>query len=204
MLKDAFIGKHISHFRMNPLVKAFIVSEMLVWSAYNFFNPILAIFVITRIKNGMVEFAAIGFSIYLISRVIGEIVSGKIISRYSENKRFLIIIFGLIILSISYFSLAVSETIFFLYLSFIEMGIGMGISSPARMSVFSDHIDKEKEPEEWSVMDATSLIGMALAGALGGFVANKFGFPVLFLTSAVINLLSIIPYLLFIRIKLEK
>ena len=44
MLKEQFIGRNPSHFQVNPVVKAFIVSESFLWSAYNFIVPIFAIF----------------------------------------------------------------------------------------------------------------------------------------------------------------
>jgi len=199
MIKDAFIGRVPSHFQVNPLVKAFIMSEMFIWSAYNFFNPILAIFVISQIQGGVVEHAAFGFSIYLIARVFAEIISGKLISNYPESKRFIVIIVGLLLLSVAYYLFSISTSILLLYLCFTLMGIGLGISTPARLSVFSKHLDKNKESQEWSIVDSTSLVGMALAGALGGFIANHYGFTILFQIASITNLLSIVPYLSFIR-----
>lgn len=199
MLKEAFLGRAPTYFHVNPIVKAFIFSEMLIWSAYNFFNPILAVYVVTQIPGGQVELAAFGFSIYLIARVIAEIISAKIIAKYSESKRLVVIIIGLLILSSAYYLFSVSKTIYFLYTAFIGMGLGLGISSPAKMSLFSKHIDKNREAEEWSIVDATSLIGMALAGALGGFIANKYGYSILFIIATITNLLSIFPYLLFVK-----
>lgn len=40
MLKDQFLGRNPTHFKVNPVVKAFIISEAFLWSAYNFIIPI--------------------------------------------------------------------------------------------------------------------------------------------------------------------
>src|SRR3989344_5423131 len=128
MLKDQFIGRNPSHFQVNPVVKAFIISETLLWSAYNFIVPIFAIFV--------------------------------------------------------FYGMA---------------GVGLGIGSPAKHALFSTHLDKDKEPTEWGVYDATHFFSMALAGVVGGFIASQYGFQILFFLASAVNLLGTIPYLLYIR-----
>ena len=74
MLKEQFIGRNPSHFQVNPVVKAFIVSESFLWSAYNFIVPIFAIFVVNSVKGGNIQIAASAFSFFLISRVLAELI----------------------------------------------------------------------------------------------------------------------------------
>ena len=50
---------------------------------------------------------------------------------------------------------------------------------------------------EWGVSDATAFIAIAMAAALGGFIAGQYGFRVLFILSAIVNTISIIPYVLY-------
>lgn len=203
MLKEAFIGRVPTHFNFNPLVKSFIVSEMILWSSYNLFTPILAVFVIEKIPGGTIEKAALGFSFYMVVRVVTEMVSGFLLSKKLAGKKFLVICIGLLVLSITYASFSLSTTLFQLYLSYGLLGVGLGISTPARMSLFSKHLDQNKEAFEWSLHDATSFVGMALAGALGGFVAQMYGFPLLFLIASVGNLMAVIPYLQFMKNELQ-
>ncbi|MBI2622736.1 MAG: hypothetical protein HYW64_01440 [Candidatus Levybacteria bacterium] len=61
MLKEQFLGRNPSHFQINPVVKAFIVSETFLWSAWNFVTPIFAIFVVSNIEGGNVQIAASAF-----------------------------------------------------------------------------------------------------------------------------------------------
>jgi MFS family permease len=198
MLKEIFIGRQPSHFQMNPIIKAFIVAEMFLWSAWNFITPIFAVFA-TNIPGGGVEIAASAFSTYLIVRVIFELVSGKYLAGTGELEKFLITIMGMIIMSAAYIGFAFTQSVSSIFLYYGVIGIGLGIATPAKNSLFSSHLDKNKETFEWGLVDASVFIGMALSAVVGGFIANKYGFQLLFLVAAVVNLLGTIPYILYLH-----
>jgi len=199
MLKEQFIGRNPSHFQVNPIVKAFIVSESFLWSSYNFIVPIFAIFVVNSVKGGNIQIAASAFSFFLIARVLAELIICRYLSRTNERMKFLITILGIVVISVSYLGFAFANTITSLFLFYGITGIGLGIASPAKNSLFSTHLDKNKEPTEWGIYDAVTFFSMALAGVLGGFIASAYGFPFLFILASIVNLLSVIPYLLYIR-----
>lgn len=197
MLKEAFIGRNPSHFHMNRVVEAFIISETLLWSAWNFVAPIFAIFVVNNVKGGNVQIAASAFSVYLITRVIFEIIVGRYLSEKTDGNKFALAILGMVLMSIAYIGFSLSNTILLLFLFYMLIGTGIGIASPAKNSLFTEHIDKNKSATEWSLYDAITLIGVASATALGGFIAGAYGFSFLFLLAAIVNALGIIPYLLY-------
>ena len=198
MLKEIFIGKRPSQFTTtHPFVKAFLISEMFLWSAHNLFMPIIAVYVIKNIKGGTLEVAASGISVYLISRVLFELISGMFIAKGSDRRKLLIIISSMAFLSVSYLGFMVATDLLTLFLSYFLMGLSLGLASPVRMALFSTHLDRNKETEEWSFHDALSFIGMALAGALGGFIAQAYGFKIVFSASVILNLFSIVPYIAY-------
>lgn len=199
MLKEQFLGKNPSHFQINPIVKSFIISETFLWSAWNFVTPIFAIFVVSSIKGGDVQIAASAFSVYLIARVFSELLSGRYLLQKSEREKFILTIAGMLFISLSYIGFAFSHTILFLFIFYAVAGVGLGIASPAKNSLFSTHLDKNKEPGEWGIYDAVTFIGMASTTALGGFIAGQYGFQFLFFLASIVNLLGIFPYLLYIR-----
>lgn len=201
MLSDIFLGKRPSNFQINPFVKAYIISELFLWSAWSFVAPIFAIFVVNEITGANVETAALAYSIYLISRVLFELISGKFLLKTGDRKKLLLAILGIYCLSIAYVGFWLSTSIIMLFTSYFILGIGLGIASPAKNAIFSIHLDKNKESTEWGISDASSFICMALATALGGFFAHQFGFRPLFLLAAIINLLSIIPYAIHLGMK---
>lgn len=199
MIKEIFIGKKPSDFHMNSIVKAFIVSEIFLWSSWNAIIPIFAIFAATKIPGGNTEIAAAAFSTYLISRVIFELISGRYLSRSNEMQKFVVTIAGIILMSVGYLGFAATKNVFFLFFFNSIIGMGLGIASPAKNSLFSTHLDKNKEVAEWSIYDGFVFMGMAMSAAIGGFVANRYGFTFLFNLIAVTNLLSIIPYILYAK-----
>lgn len=199
MFKDAFLGHRPSHFQMNSTVKAFILSETIFWSAWNFAMPIFAIFASADIKGGSVEVAASVISVYLMVRVVIELITGKFLVRTTMSKKLLVTVAGMIFIVLSFLGFAFTKSVPVLYLCYVIAGIGMGIASPAKNSLFSTHLDKNKETSEWGLYDASVFIGMALATALGGFIVKNHGFQILFLLSALLTFVSIIPYLLYVR-----
>lgn len=199
MFIDRFLGRRPSHFELNPIVKTYIVSEAFLWSAWDLMLPIIAIFISQKVEGGNIQLAATGYSIYLVTRVIFELIIGRVLQNSTIRRKLTIAILGISLLSLGYlgFAFANSITVVFLFYSFL--GVGMGTAAPAKVSLFSTHLDKNKESGEWSLADAVTFICMALSTALGGFIAAQYGFQKLFLLSAIVNAFSIIPYFLIIR-----
>lgn len=194
MIKEPFLSKRPSHFYVNPIVKAFIISETLLWSSWNFIFPIIALFVVSRVSGGNVETVAVAYSVYLISRVVSELISGKLLGGATDRLKLGVSVLGMLIVSFAYQGFIFATDLGLLFGIYILIGVGLGISSPAKYSLFSSHLDKAKSPTEWSFYDALSFIGMAIAGVIGGFVARYYGFDVLFLIASGVSLVGVLPY----------
>lgn len=199
MIKETFIGRKPSDFHMNSIVKAFIISEIFLWSSWNAIIPIFAIFAANRIPGSNTEIAAFSFSFYLIVRVIFELTSGRYLSGSKETQKFTVAIMGIILISVGYVGFALVKNVPSLFIFFGIIGMGLGIASPAKNSLFTTHLDKNKEVTEWSIYDGFVFMGMAMSATIGGFVANRYGFTSLFYLVAITNLLSIIPYILYAK-----
>jgi MFS family permease len=201
MLKEVFLGRCPSHFKINPLVKAYIASESLMWSAWNFIIPIFAVFIVNNVKGGNVELAAMGYSTYLMSRVVFELMSGKYLLKTDDRKKIMVVILGMACLSLSYLGFSIVREIHFLLFYYFVAGVGLGLAMPAKNSLFSIHLDKNREATEWSLADATQFTFMAAATAIGGFVAFNYGFQPLFIAAFLINCIAIFPYLFLLNRK---
>jgi predicted MFS family arabinose efflux permease len=188
---------------MNPVVKAFILSEIFLWSSWNAIIPIFAIFVVSKIPGGNTQIAAASFSTYLISRVIFELISGRYLFESRDTRKFTVTIIGITLISVGYIGFAMAENIASIFIFYSIVGMGLGIASPAKNSLFSTHLDKNREATEWSFYDGFIFMGMAMAATIGGFVASNYGFTFLFYLMAITNILSIIPYILYARRKKE-
>lgn len=204
MFRESFLGRNPSHFRMNPIVRIYIISDSLLWSAWNFVTPIFAIFVVNNIKGGDVQSASFGFSVYLISRVIFELLAGKLLINTTDKRKMRMAISGMLCVSLAYLGFAFSNEVYQMFFFYAIAGIGLGIASPAKNALFSIHLDKNKEAAEWGVSDAVSFGGMAVSSIVGGFIAKSFGFQALFLLAFFVNLIAVFPYFLFLNKNLQK
>lgn len=180
--------------KMNPIVVAFILSEAFFWSAWNFIAPIFAVFVVNSLPNGNIRVAAFGFTIYLFVRVITELFISSYVKFPSDRKRMITDSGGMVLLSISYLVIAFFPSLITFYMFFIIAGMSFAISSPAKFSMFSLNLGRAHASKTWGMYHAVTLTGMGIATALGGVIANQFGFKVLFLIASTVNILGIIPY----------
>ncbi len=195
-MKNYFAGHKPSHYQMNYIVRSFILSESFFWSGFNFISPLLSIFVVRYISGGTLATAAIGVSVYMISRVIFELFSGRLMEGRDDKEKIRITILGLSLVAIAFWSYHWTTNLTTFYFVQILVGIGLGLASPPKASLFSQHLDKDKATNEWSIYDGLTFIGMSLAAALGGFVTQTYGFTLLFKAAAILVLLSLIPYIL--------
>lgn len=201
MLHELYISRLPSHFKLNKIVRAFIISETLLWSAWNFVTPIFGIFVITHIKHSSIETAAGAYSVHLIARVVLEMFTGRYLKGSKDEDKLILSVLGMTLISIAYIGFSISNTSILLFGFYIVAGIGFGIASPAKNSLFSTHLDKNKEASEWGLYDAVTFVGVALTTVLGGYIATNYGFSILFLLASFVNLMAIIPYLFFLNLK---
>ncbi len=201
-MKNFFCGHKPSHYRMNYIVRSFILSESFFWSGFNFISPLLSIFVVRYIKGGTLATAATGVSVYMISRVILELFSGRLMEGKDDRQKIRMTILGLSLVAVAFWSYHWTTDLTTFYLVQVLVGMGLGLASPPKASLFSQHLDKNKATNEWSIYDGLTFIGMSLAAALGGFITQTYGFTLLFKAATVLVLLSLIPYfLLYSRVK---
>jgi MFS family permease len=184
---------------LNPAVRAFVISEALFWSGWNFVAPIFSIFVVKEIPGATVSQAAYAFTVYLICRMVMELVVSSRTGKLSNPQRAVIDVLGMAVVSIAYIAIALHATMSAVFVFYAIAGIGFGISSPVKYSLFSRSLEKETEAAVWGVYDVVTLMGMAVATSLGGIIADLFGFRLLFLLASAINILGTVPYLFFIR-----
>lgn len=173
---------------------------MLLWSGWNFIMPIFSIYV-AQLPNGSVEKAASSFSAYLLARVIFGLASGKYLTKKRTRHKLFLMVLGMSLLSISYIGLAFVNDVTQVYFLYAMIGIALGIASPAKNTLFSAGVNKDKASFVWSVLDAGVFLSMALAAIIAGAIVGKYGFRTLFFIAAFLNMTGIVPYFLYIRHK---
>lgn len=204
MLNKTFLKDHFFHYQLNRLVQSYIASEVLIWSAWNSAMSIIAVFATNQIKGGNVAIAATALSAHLMVRVGVELFTGRVLAHFNETKKFMIVMSGITLISLAYLGFSFTKSVNSFFLFYALAGVGLGIAAPLKNSLFSTHLDRNHEAMEWGIYDALVFMGMAASSAIGGIIAQTYGFQILFWLAAIINLTGILPYYLYAQKRLEK
>jgi len=197
------IFRSIASYNINIVIKILILSDFLIFAAYQLFTPIFAIFIAEKI-GGNLEVIGISMGIYLFSKAIFEMPVGIFIDKSKSEKDDLYAsILGTMLVGLVYLSYIFITSINQLYILQGFLGLGSAIAYPGWYSIFTKHIDKGKEGFEWSLYDVLLGLGMAASAALGGFIASIYSFSTLFVLVAVITFLGAL-LLFLIRNKIYK
>ena len=163
-------------------------SDILILSGWGLVNPIFAVFVTSQVEGGNLELVGLASAVYLILKSFLQIPVAKYIDSVKGEIDDVIVMFlGTLIVSLVpflYYFVSTAKQVLFLQLIY---GLGAALVSPGWMAIFTRHIDRHQEAEEWSIYNSMTSLGMALSGALGGFMAETFGFRLVFILVGIIS-----------------
>lgn len=182
--------------KINLTVLAYIVSEFFFWSGWSLIVPIFSVFVIKEIPGSSLQIATSAYTVHLLVRVVFELLSGNLFAKKTDIFKFGITILGMYITSGAYMLFAIFNNQTWIHIAYAIAGIGVGIATPVKGSLFSTNLDKGKETLQWSIYDTVTLLGMAMAASAGSFLVLRYGFRVVFLVAAILNFLGTAPYVL--------
>ena len=191
--------RSVLNFKVNLIIKILILSDFFVWSSANLLSPVFAIYVVDKIPGASVESVGIATSLYLIVRSIMEIPVGIYIDKTKTEKDDLYsALIGTIASALVYFCYIFINSVWQLYALQIISGMAAALAFPGWYSIFTHHIDKEREGFEWSLYDVMLGVGMAATAALGAFLVEMFGFEMVFV---LVGLLMTFGALLLLMIR---
>lgn len=168
--------------KINNLIKFLTLSYILLVSGWGFVGPVFAIFITKQIEGGTLELVGFATAASLLVRAIFQMPFARFVdSKKGEIDDFVVMAIGSLILSVSPFlHIWASKPIHILILQGM-MGFGWAMVLPGWQAIFTRHIDRQREAEEWSICNTMVGLFAALAGALGAFLADSVGFDNLFL-----------------------
>ncbi len=188
---------------INKIIKILIFSDIFLLTGFGLIEPIFALFVNQRIVGGnaveAARVAGLSMAVYWGLKSILQIPFGKLLDRIKGEKDDLFfIVFGNILAAIAAFGYIFSSLPWHIYILQAIYSLGMAMNIPGWSAIFTRHIDKGKEAFEWSIASTSVGVGAGAAGALGGYIAAKFGFNILFISVSGLALISsILPFLIF-------
>lgn len=188
--------KHI-----NNAIKILIYSDFFLNSAWGLLGPVFAIFLVQKIAIGSiaegVKIAGFASLVYWTVKSALQIPIGKYLDKnHGEKDDFWFMIIGTLIAALIPLGYLISSLAWHIYLLQVIHGVAMAMFIPSWYAIFTRHIDKGKEAFEWSV-DSTSLgFGIGITSAIGGLIASRYGFDVVFIMATTLNIVSV--FLLFL------
>ena len=181
--------------KINKVVRVIIYWDFFFNSAWGLLSPVFAIFLLQKIVFENVAMAAevAGFSalIFWTLKSFLQIPIGAYLDRnHGERDDFIFAIVGTFLNALVPFGFLFARIPEHIYLLQVVHAIAMSMLVPSLYAIFTRHIDKGKEAFEWSV-DSTILgFGVGITGAVGGLIASRFGFSIIFILTGVLNLVA--------------
>jgi MFS family permease len=185
---------------VNKVIKSIIRWDLFFNSAWGLINPVFAVFIVHNIVSENVgkaaEVAGIAALIYWTLKSFLQIPIGAYLDKnHGEKDDFLFAVIGTTIcglVPIGYIFAYLPEHIYLLQGVF---AIAMSMLIPSSYAIFTRHIDKGKEAVEWS-LDSTVLgFGVGITGAVGGIIAGRFGFDIVFILASILNFIAVFSML---------
>lgn len=185
--------------KISPLIRILITSDMLIVGAIGMFAPLYALFVENKIVGANEFVIGLSISIYLVSRSVLQIPLATIIDKIKgEKDDYLFLVLFSALMGVTHLGFLFVNRVWQLFLIQMLLGIFTAITYPSYMAIFTRHVDSNMEGTEWGVYYTFTDLSSAALAALGGFLANSYGYNALIIT---VSALVIFGALILIPIK---
>lgn len=169
-----------------------VYTDFLFYTAAGFLSPIVAIFYAEGVSGGSIAIAGMVTALFWVVKSAVQVP----VSIYGDRKKgegddFIMMFTGYVIISFVFlgYYLFVDQA----WQVFVMEGIkavGFGLMIPTYMAMYTRHIDKDRENTEWTLHSNAVGLGFAAAAAVGGLLAETFGFRAVFLLTFFLSLLA--------------
>lgn len=172
--------------KVNKVIMTMIYSDFLLISATGFLAPIYAVFVTKQVQGA--SLATVGFVttlFWVVKSVMQLPVSSYIDAVKGEKDDFVFMVAGALIVSLVplLYYFFVRETWQMFAVETLN-GIGYAMLVPTWLAIYTRHIDRHREGWEWMLHSNAIGLGFAVTSTVGGVLAERFGFGVIFLLTA--------------------
>lgn len=182
--------------KINHVVRTMIISDFYLNAGLSLYGPIFAIFITQQIHGGDVRVIGFGAAITQAVKCIFEIPIARYLDKnHGEYDDFIALILGDFIFATIPFLWIMASSVSHVYLIQALGGLGLALIVPPWNAIFTRHIDKSQESTEWSFESVGIGIAAGGAAAIGGIIAEKFGFRTVFLIGGFLAILGAIEQL---------
>ncbi len=179
--------------RVNHVIRTLVLSDFFMNAGFSVFAPVFAIFVTKQIEGGSMQVIGFAAALTQIFKAGLQIPIARYLDKnHGEYDDFYSMIGGSILVALVPFLYMFASIPKHIYMIQSLYGVGLAFAIPPWYAIFSRHLDKLKENIEWS-MDSISIgIGAAVAAAVGGILATKFGFYLVFLMGGMFAIYGVV------------
>ncbi len=183
---------------INKVVRTLVVADFFYNSAFASFGPVFAIFIVGGIGNGSAKVVGFATACYWIVKSVVQLPIARFLDRTDgERDDFWAMFLGYFLSSFVPIAYLFAREAWHLYLIQGLYGFVMAWAVPGWYSIFTRHVDKWRISFEWSLESVFSVgLAAAAASAAGGYVADKFGFEILFIGASAVSLIASLLLLL--------
>lgn len=177
---------------INKVVKLIVITDFFYNSAFASFAPVFAIFITGQIAGGSAKVAGFATAAYWITKSIFQLPIARFLDRTDgEHDDFVAMFLGYFFSGFVPLGYLFASEPWHIYALQAFLGFSMAWAVPSWYAIFTRHVDKWRISFEWSLQSVFSVgVATSAAAALGGYVAETFGFRILFFAAGILAISS--------------
>lgn len=177
---------------INRVIRLLISSDVTLFFAIGLLAPIFAIFVLQDVQGGTLKVVGLAASMYWIARTLTTVPLSKFMDKTKgeRDEYYFMLIGSYIMAAIPLFYIWSTQPWHIYLLGFINGSAG-SMAVPGWRILFTNHLDKGRTGYEWSIEDVGVGVAIAISSFLGAFLADIFGFKILFILISIIGVVGV-------------
>ncbi len=178
---------------VNKSIRILLCFLFVINTAAALWTPLFSIFVIQHVAGATLAIIGLTSAVYSVMKSVLQIpIANYLDSRAGEEDDFKVLFVGILIASVCSFALMFLGKIWQLSIIQLLWGVADACTMAAYYAIFSHHIDSRSAALEWSLYSVGGItVAVAIGGLVGGFVAESYGFSIIFFSAGVMNVLAL-------------
>lgn len=178
---------------VNRVTRQLVLYDFFMQFSLGLMSPIFAVFILDNIQGSTLQVIGLAATFYWVARVISTVPLSRLMDRLDgERDEFYFAVLGAFIaMSTPLFFLLAKEP-WHIYLIQFIFGLANSMAVPAWRILFIDHLDKGRTGFAFSLDDVGVGIAIAASAYLGSWIADIFGFQLLFIIVTMIGYVGVI------------
>jgi MFS family permease len=155
--------------------------------------PFFALYITSKFNVGMTEVGVL-FAAFSVSSFAGSTIGGALTDRFGRKG---IIMFGLIASSFSTVAMGLIGSFQAFFFLALFVGILTDVAGPAHQAMIADILPEKQRADGYGILRVAFNLSVVIGPAIGGLLATR-SYMLLFLSDAVISLLTVILIAIFL------